>query len=142
MAGPRAVADTNVWVAAAIAPGGVCGRLLGLAVEDRWQPVASPLLIQELAEVLARRKFRRWLTQNDARRFVDDLRRIVEQVEDPPPEPTLRTRDPNDEFLLALAAAAHVGALISGDPHVLEASDIGLLVIPPAPFLALLQDQS
>jgi hypothetical protein len=42
MAVPRAVGDPNVLVAAAIAPRGVCGRLVAAAIVGRWRPVASP----------------------------------------------------------------------------------------------------
>ncbi len=47
---PRAVADTNVLVAAAITPRGLCGRLLDAAIDGRWQLVANPDLT-ELAEI-------------------------------------------------------------------------------------------
>ncbi|MDQ6947371.1 MAG: PIN domain-containing protein [Actinomycetota bacterium] len=40
MAPPRAVADTNVLVAAAISPQGVCGRLVDAAIHGRWRAVA------------------------------------------------------------------------------------------------------
>lgn len=69
----RAVANTNVLVAAAITPHGLCGRLLAAAIEGRWQLVASPQLLAELATVLAREKFRRWLSEDEAARFVADV---------------------------------------------------------------------
>lgn len=62
----RAVPDTNVLVAAAITPRGLCGRLLDAALDGRWQLVASPHLLAELSTVLAREKFRRWLTEDEA----------------------------------------------------------------------------
>lgn len=136
MAGPRAVADTNVWVAAAIAPGGVCGHLLALVIEGQWEPVVSPLLLQELADVLARQRFRRWLSVDDASRFVEDLIRIAESFNDPAVVSTLRTRDPNDEFLIVLAVAAHVEALVSGDFDLLDSEDVTVPVVSPAAFLS------
>jgi hypothetical protein len=42
---PRAVPDPHVLIAAAIAPRGVCGQLLEAAIDDRWQPVVSPQLL-------------------------------------------------------------------------------------------------
>src|SRR6266540_4071843 len=73
MGRPRAVADTNVLVAAAITPRGSCGCLLEAAIDGRWQLVTSPLLVAELEEVLSRDKFRRWLSQGEAAQFVADI---------------------------------------------------------------------
>jgi predicted nucleic acid-binding protein len=42
----RVVADTNVLVAAVIAPDGRCGRLLLAATDGRWTVVASPRLLE------------------------------------------------------------------------------------------------
>jgi putative PIN family toxin of toxin-antitoxin system len=112
--GPRAVADTNVWVAAAVTPGGACGQLLNEALERRWEPVVSPLLVEELGELLARAKFRRWLTEAEAERFVGDLRRMADEVTDPPAVRAQRVQDPDDEFLVALVGVARVEALVSG----------------------------
>ncbi len=74
MALPRAVADTNVLVAAAITLRAICGRLLDAAIDERWHLVASPLLLVELDEVLARDKFRRWLSAQESAQFVNDVR--------------------------------------------------------------------
>ena len=46
--------------------------------------MVSPLLVEELGEVLARAKFRRWFTEQEAERFVGDLLRIADEVTDPP----------------------------------------------------------
>lgn len=127
---PRAVPDPNVLVAAAIAPRGVCGQLLGAAIDGRWQPVVSPHLLGELREVLARTKFRRWLTLDEARQFVRNVRDLADERPDPPPPVTRRSADPDDEYLLALAATANVTALISGDRHLTELTDLDPPIFP------------
>lgn len=134
---PRAVPDTNVLVAAAIAPRGRCGRLLDAAIARRWTPVVSPKLIRELETVLAREKFRRWLSMEDAGRFVTDIRVLADVVDDPPASRVRVTADPKDEFVVALAGAANVVALVSGDPHLTEL-DLDPPVLTPAAFAALL----
>ena len=48
----RAVPDTNVLVAAAIKPTGLCRELLDAAITREWQPVVSPLLLSELVGLL------------------------------------------------------------------------------------------
>lgn len=80
MALPRAVADINVLVAAAISPRGRCGRLLDAAIDGRWRIVASPPLVDELETVLSRDKFRRWLSQEEANRFVADVGVLADVV--------------------------------------------------------------
>jgi putative PIN family toxin of toxin-antitoxin system len=139
---PRAVADTNVVVAAAISPRGTCGRLLDAALEKRWTLVASPQLITELGEVLFREKFRRWLREDEASRFVADIRTLADMIADPPPAVEAVTADPKDEYLVALAQAAGVTALISGDPHLTDLEELDPPVLTPAAFLHQLPNKS
>jgi putative PIN family toxin of toxin-antitoxin system len=131
---PRAVPDPNVLVAAAIAPSRTCGRLLDATLHDRWIMVVSDKLIQQLAEVLGRPKFRRWLTEDEAHVFVADIARRAEPFADPQPTPRV-TRDPGDDYLVALSTAAHVNALISGDADLTEL-DLDPPIQTPAAFLA------
>ena len=130
----RAVVDTNVLVAAAIGPRGLCGRLLDAALDDRWQLVASPQLLAELSTVLAREKFRRWLTIDQASRFVDDVRVLSDVLADPPAPAQQVSADPKDDFLLALAKVADVAALVSGDAHLTDLVDLDPPVLSPAAF--------
>lgn len=132
---PRAVPDPNVLIAAVITPRGVCGQLLHAAIDGRWQPVVSPQLLAGLREVLARSTFRRWLTLDEARQFVRNVRDLAEGLPDPPPA-ARRSADPDDEYLLALAAVANVTALISGDRHLTELPNLNPPVLTPAAFLA------
>lgn len=127
-----------MWVAAAITPGGVCGQLLQAAIGGRWQPVVSPLLLAELDEVLARPKFRRWLGADESQQFVADLKVLADEVDDPGTQPTERSVDPDDDFVVALAEVAHAEALVSGDPHLLDL-DLDPQVVTPAAFLEWLR---
>lgn len=133
----RVVADTNVLVAAVIAPDGRCGRLLLAATEGRWSVVASPRLLDELAEVLARRKFRRWLPAEDAAAFVSAVSRLAE-IHDDPPRPAPITRDPDDDYLFALATAAGAEAIVTGDVDLTALDDPPVPVLTPAELLARL----
>jgi putative PIN family toxin of toxin-antitoxin system len=58
----RIVLDTNVFVAAVTSREGVSARLLLAARAGRFQLFVSPLLLEELADVLTRPKLRRHLT--------------------------------------------------------------------------------
>lgn len=132
--------DTNVLVAAAITPRGLCGRLLDAAIEGRWQPVVSPQLLAEFEAVLAREKFRRWLSETEASRFVADVAVLADIMPDPPASPARATDDPKDEYLVTLARAADVVALISGDPHLTDLVDLDPPVLTPAAFLKRIAD--
>lgn len=55
----RAVLDSDVFVSALISPAGTPAKLLGEARSGAFEMIASPLLLGELEEVLARDKFRR-----------------------------------------------------------------------------------
>lgn len=131
----RAVPDTNVLVAAAITPRGLCGRLLEAALDGRWQVVASPQLLAELRTVLAREKFRRWLTEDEASRFVSGVSAVADVRPDPPASSRRETADPKDEFVVALAKVADVVALVSGDPHLTDLAELDPPVLTPAAFL-------
>ncbi len=140
MTDPRAVPDPNVLVAAAITPHGVCGRLVDAAIAGRWKPVASPQVLAELSEVLLREKFRRWLTVDDAEQFVAGIASIADVVDDPPPLDKAVSADPDDDYLIALALAEGVSALVSGDHHLTDLIDLVPPVMTPAAFLASLDE--
>ncbi|HKI92225.1 MAG TPA: PIN domain-containing protein, partial [Gaiellaceae bacterium] len=58
----RAVLDPNVLVAAALAPHGPPADCLRAHAEGRFELVVSEKLLAELGGVLAREKFRRYLS--------------------------------------------------------------------------------
>ncbi len=132
---PRAVVDTNVLIAAAIKPTGTCRELLDAAVGLRWQPVLSPQLLSELETVMRRAKFSSKLTEEAIQDFIAGLVDISEVVADPPSTAT-HTPDPDDDYLVALALAARVDLLVSGDRHLTELAGSDVLVQTPRDFLA------
>ncbi|MHB1486934.1 MAG: putative toxin-antitoxin system toxin component, PIN family [Acidimicrobiales bacterium] len=131
----RAVLDTNVLVSAARTPGGVCGQLLDAAYAGHWTMVVSKQLLDELQEVLHRPWFSDWLAEGEAEEFVAAVRQIGEWADDPPPSNARFVRDPNDEFLVALARSPGVDALVSGDRDLLVLDDPEHPVWTPATFL-------
>ncbi len=109
----RVVVDPNVLVSAAIA-GGNPLRVVELASGGLIGLVASPRLLDELRGVLARDKFLRWRTREQLDRFVAAIEVLVEAVPDASEVPAV-SRDPNDDYLVALAAGASADVLCSGD---------------------------
>lgn len=117
---PRAVLDPNVLVSALISPAGASARLLLELRSGAFELVTSPQLLQELDEGLRREKFARYDTESEVEAYVDLLRRESILVDDPDPMLEPLSDDPDDEYLIALARAARVDALVSGDPHLLR----------------------
>jgi uncharacterized protein len=95
--------------------------------------IVSPLLLAELERALAYPKLRKRIAAEDAAQVVEWLRRSATIVEDPASPPPLRSPDPGDDYLLALAATARA-ALVTGDRHLLS-PDTALPIYPPAEFL-------
>lgn len=92
----RVLADTNVLVAAVTSNEGVSARLLIAARAGQYRLIVSPILLHELETVLARPKFRRYLSSEDAHRFVQMVREMAEVADDPPAVVELITPDPHD----------------------------------------------
>jgi uncharacterized protein len=91
-------------------------------------------LLAELTGVLLRDRFRRYATAAEVRELVDDLAAVATVMWDPP-DPVAITWDPNDDYLVALALAAQVDALISGDRDLTDLRDPPVPVLTPRTFL-------
>lgn len=124
------VLDPGVLVAAAITPGGVCRQLLDSWLNGEYVLIVSPALLDELEDVLLRSRFRRYLSEEDARRFVHLLAATAKMVADPPPQRGL-TPDEDDDYLVALARFVNADALVSGDPHLTTLPDPVPRVLSP-----------
>jgi predicted nucleic acid-binding protein len=81
---------------------------------------------------LARERFLRWRTREQLDRFVADIRVLAHRLPDPTDVPAV-SRDPNDDYLIALFRAAEADVLCSGDGD-LAAVD-GLEVLSPRDLL-------
>lgn len=135
----RVVVDANVLVSAVISSAGPPRALLTAWTQERFELVASPALLEELREVLARPKLRRWVSAQAATAYLAGLGHDVLLIADPPLIPGL-TPDPDDDYLVALARAAGADYLVSGDRHLLELTDPEPPVLTPREFLVLLED--
>lgn len=111
--------DPNVWIAAVINPYGNPARVVEAVMTDRLVAVVTQHLLDELAEVLARPKFRRWVSLADAVAFVEALGGQADLQPEPGPPPQ-RLRDPDDDYLVALAEAADA-VIVTGDADLLDA---------------------
>jgi predicted nucleic acid-binding protein len=93
-------------------------------IASEFDLVVSPRLLYELQTVLAREKFRRYLTYDEATEYVSWLHHEAEVVRDLP-ENVVRSAvevDPDDEYLVGLAGTLGGGDsyLVSVDRHLLD----------------------
>ena len=133
----RVVADANVLVSAAIArdaesPPAV---ILDAVLDGRVELVTSPQLLAEIGAVLARPRMRRYLSLDEAERFVGDLASLTALHADAPlPHPAV-CRDTADDYLLALAVVSDVEVIVSGDLDLLSLEQIDPAVVTPRALL-------
>lgn len=91
-------------------------------------------LLGVLVAVLQRGKFRRYLSLEQAYRYVLHIAAIAEQC----PNPLVilgLTSDKDDDYLVALARQARADYLVSGDPHLTKLKDALSPVLTPQAFL-------
>ncbi len=136
----RAILDPNVIISALLAPDGSPAKVLRAGLDGAYDLVASPLLLAELERALAYPKIRRHISASDATAAVRLVERQARMVDDPTEPPLVRSPDPGDDYLIALAVAARA-VIVSGDRHLLGL-DQTLPIHSPAAFLALLADGS
>lgn len=115
----RIVADTNT-VLSGLLWQGPPRRLIDLARERAITLCTSVVLLAELAEVIARDKFahRVLVAGLSAAELVDDYRRLAQLIE-PRALSAAISRDPDDDHVLACAAAAKVDLIVTRDKDLL-----------------------
>lgn len=102
-----------------------------------FELVISPQLISELKRAFGYQKLRDRADAQDAEDFIGILQREATLAADPSSPPSVNSRDPGDDYLLALAEFESA-ALVSGDSDLLEVNG-GLPIYSPRQFLELLQ---
>ncbi len=135
----RAVLDVSVVIAAALAPAGPPAELLRAWLHGRYELVVSAQLLKELERALAYPKLRKRVTQAESQQLVDLLRAEGEVHADPAGSPPVRSPDPGDDYLIALAVSARA-VIVSGDAHLLGLEG-DFPVYTPAAFLDLLEEK-
>lgn len=130
----RAVLDTNVLISAILSPRGSPARLLLAWQRGAFELVVSPLLLAEIRRALAYPKLARLVSPPDADAYVAWLGRSADVDADPAGPPPVRSEDPGDDYLIALAAAER-SIIVSGDTHLTSLAP-AIPVRTPAEFLA------
>lgn len=129
----RVIADANVLVSAALArsPFAPSALVLEAALDGRMELLSSPTLVSETTSVLVRPRLRRYLSLDEAERFIADAAAQTTYVNDAPePHPAV-CRDPRHGYLVALAVARRADAIVTGDRDLLELPDPPVAVLTP-----------
>jgi putative PIN family toxin of toxin-antitoxin system len=130
----RVVIDTNALISRLLLPESMPGRAVR-AVVDEGQLLLSEETMTELADVLARPKFDRYVTLEDRQQFLRLLGRVGEWV--PVVGVVQACRDPDDDKFLALAVSGQADTIVTGDDDLLVLSPFqGIAILTPAEYLA------
>lgn len=135
----RLVLDTNTLISRMLVPGGTAARAVDKAV-TAGVLLASEETLTELADVLARPKFDRYVSLEDRRQFLTLLGGIVRVI--PIQHRIQACRDPKDDRLLHVALNGEAQFLITGDQDLLVLASSfrhshGVHILSPADYLAL-----
>jgi putative PIN family toxin of toxin-antitoxin system len=134
----RVVFDPGVLVSAVISPGGPPADALDAWRDGAFDLVVSPLLLEELEDVLMRPKFRSYASAPDVEEYIEALTGAALAFEDPG-ERRAFTADADDDYLVALALAVGADAIVSGDKHLIEMPEPPVQVMTPRDLLEWLR---
>ncbi len=128
----RGVFDNNVLVSAALL-GGVPRKSIDKLLDNGTVLISVPVLL-ELADVLNRPKFDKYVTHDERMRFMVSFLKVAEMVEIS--ETITVCRDQKDDKLLELAVSGTADFLLTGDKDLLVLNPFrGVEIITPREFL-------
>lgn len=131
----RWVMDTNTLISNLLLPGSIPAQAVRKGI-DSGDLLVSEATLQELAEVLARPKFDKYLTPEERREFFQRLSGVAIRIEIL--RPIAACRDPRDDKFLSLAVNGKADALITGDADLLALHPFrGIPILRPKAFLDL-----
>ena len=126
---PRIVVDTNALVSRLLLPSSVSARAVRKAVDSSILLV-SEATMNELADVLARPKFDRYISLEDRQQFLRLLGRLAEFI--PIVYPVRACRDPKDDKFLEVALNGKATLILTGDADLLALNPWQEIAIVPA----------
>jgi putative PIN family toxin of toxin-antitoxin system len=134
----RAVLDVNVLISAVISGKGAPAGLVLRWLNGEFELVVSEKLWAELSRAVAYPKILSRVGAAEATAFIQLLRATATVAVDPQ-VPHRRSRDPGDDYLVALAES-EAAMVVSGDDDLLVLRE-ALPVLAPADFLKQLRSK-
>jgi putative PIN family toxin of toxin-antitoxin system len=130
----RYVFDAGAIVSALLFEHSTPGRAFYGALET-GELLLSLAVIDELHDVLGRRKFDRYLSREERQQFLQLLLQDATLVD--VTRQVHACRDPDDDKYLALAVSGGASCIVSGDQDLLTLNPFeGIAILTPAQFLA------
>ena len=138
----RAILDTNILCSALITPGGPTDRLYRAWREGRFQLLTSEEQLEEFRRVTRYPHLRPFIEPAAAGAMYNELRRLAILLETLPVIDA--SKDPGDNFLLAMAQAGEADVLVTGDKQDLLSLKIfqRTRIITARQFLTQLSDKA
>jgi putative PIN family toxin of toxin-antitoxin system len=141
----RVVLDTNVYIGFLLSQSdaNVANRIIGPAVSGAFTLLATDQLLQEVASRVTQKPYlARRIDPRDLARFLTLLAEIAEMGDLPGPTHPSVVRDPDDDYLVALAVAGNADMLVTGDHDLLAIADLTpFRILPLRAFADLLDAQ-
>jgi hypothetical protein len=138
----RVVLDTNVFVSAAIQSGASHRIVQHLIRDGSDELIICDEILSEIRDVLVfRPRLRKWISQNDAKRYVEMLQLRFNFVSNPTDIIPL-SRDGDDDYILALAQREKADHIVSGDRDLLVLQIPEFSIVTPAEFETILKTNS
>ena len=129
----RVVIDTNVWISRLLLAHSVAAQAVDKALEE-FEVVVSEASVDELARVLSREKFDRYVSVRDREEFLRRLLQVTTMVS--VLSEISDCRDPKDNRFLALAIDSQSERIVSGDADLLALNPWrGIEIVSPGAFL-------
>lgn len=124
----RLVLDASVLLSAVVsAPSSPPSILFAAARTAAFEPVACPLLLDEVRRGLAKPYFSSRVPASSAASIIEAYALLSTVLPDPE-RPRAVLRDPEDDYLVALAGISGSVAIVSGDRDLLDHAGL----VPPA----------
>ena len=134
----RAVVDVNVLISGVLSANGPSAEILRASRDGLFEIVVSEILLAELRRALGYPKLRKRIPPEKAAAFTNWVRDHATLAEDPPSPPPVGSRDPDDDYLLALAISRRA-YLVTGDQDLLVLTD-DLPILTPAQFATKIRE--
>ncbi len=129
----RFVFDTNVIVSALLLKRSIVRQAFDKAI-DQGKLLVSQAIVEELNEVLRRKRFDKYLTEDERIEFITALVREAALVEIT--DTVTECRDPKDNKVLELAVSGKATCIVSGDDDLVVLHPFrGIPVLTPRQFL-------
>lgn len=129
----RVIVDTNALISRLLIPNSTPARAVRKAITEADLLISEETL-GELADVIARPKFDRYVTVSERQQFIRLLGRVAELI--PVAYSVQACRDPRDDKFLALAVNGDADLIVSGDADLLELNPFhGVRIMKPATYI-------